>query len=74
MIIIKEFQNGGQPTFDLDPVCLIKQDDQWRICRTQKRLELVAPEKAPVFSKLEGWYEGFKQGVHWQKTRKSEAK
>jgi len=74
LIVINEFQKGGQPTFDLDPVCMIKQDDQWRVCRTQKRLELVAPDKASVFSKLEAWFEGFKQGVEWQQTRKTDAK
>jgi hypothetical protein len=74
MIIINEIQKEGQPAFDLDPVCLIKQDDKWRICRTQKRLDLVAADKAPVFAKLQAWFEGFEQGVEWQQNREPQAK
>lgn len=74
IVIINEIQKEGQPTFDLDPVYLIKQDEQWRICRTQKQLDLVAPDKAPVFAKLQLWFEGFVQGVKWQKSRKADTK
>lgn len=70
VVIINENQKEGNPTFDLDPVHLIKQDDQWKICRTPKRLELVAEDKTHVFAKLQAWFEGFKQGVHWQKSQK----
>lgn len=74
LIIVNEFSKGGQVTIDLDPVYFIRQDGEWKVCRTQKLIELIAPDKAPVFAKLQAWFEGFKQGVKWQENRKAVVK
>jgi hypothetical protein len=69
VIAISETQKGDVRAWDLDPVYLLKQDGEWRICRTSKRLKAVAPEKSPVMTKLAAWFKGFKQDVHAQQAK-----
>ncbi len=71
VIITREVKHGVEQAMDLDPVFLVKQDGEWNICRTLKRVEAVAPEKIEVFSKLEAWFQGFKHGVRWSAERTS---
>ena len=59
VVIINESKKAGKTAFDIDPVYLLKQGDEWKVLPDLSDWDIaeqVAKDKVGSFKKLEAWF------------------